>query len=79
MQISERLTILFSLQLLFLSISTQNEQLSIVKRCLPSENFIEIAYILNIDQNSDKQLSDLANNLGENMTTFQYKRFKLFL
>jgi len=37
-----------------------------------------IAYILNRDPVSDQQLSDLAVNLGENLTIFQFQRFNLF-
>lgn len=79
MQVSQSLMVLFLLHFLFLAISSLNEhQLFVVKKCLPYENFMGIAYILNRDPVSDQQLSDLAVNLGENLTIFQFQRFNLF-
>jgi hypothetical protein len=79
MQLRKVQIILFLLSFLFSTISSFNEQLSIVKKCLPSENFMDIAYIINKDLSSDQQLYQLATNLGENMTTFQIKRLLLLV
>jgi len=72
--------ILFMLQFSFLPISSLNEQQQfVIKKCLPKENFIKIAYILNNEPESDQKMSDLTINLGENTTIFQFKRFKSFM
>jgi hypothetical protein len=74
MQLSEVHFTLFLLQLLFSTILSLNNQLTIVQKCLPSESFMNITYIINRNINSDQNQSDLVIDLGENMRVFQTRR-----
>lgn len=74
MQLSKVHIILFLSQFLFSTILSLNNQLTIVKKCLPSESFMDITYIINRNINSDQNQSDLVIDLGENMTVFQSRR-----
>jgi len=74
MQLSEVHFTLFLLQFLFSTILSLNNQLTIVKKCLPSESFMDITYIINRNIYSDQNQSDLVIDLGENMRVFQTRR-----
>ena len=74
MQLTHVHIILLLVSFLFSTISSLNEQLNVVRKCLPRESFMDIAYILNRDLNSDQKLIELASNLVKNITTFQIKR-----